>query len=226
MRPILTNLLITSFPSNSFPNSSTPPLNTPSSSPLLRPTSSPMTPITPLVLSDSTGNSGHYEKDFFSHEADYFFHNHHEELYTTSPYCYTEQYYNNNNCNTAIQPQVTVNINNPSPLSSGTTTNSFNTFNPQEVNNYANYAHNHQMMSSICNDYTAPPSHISPGMEFGHYNTYYNQQSYDGNGNANSPNSLYNTLENTYHNNYMQNQDAQLHEMITGLSKMDIIDSL
>ncbi|CAB4496258.1 uncharacterized protein OCT59_016489 [Rhizophagus irregularis] len=226
MRPILTNLLITSFPSNSFPNSSTPPLNTPSSSPLLRPTSSPMTPITPLVLSDSTttGNGGHYEKeDFFSHEAGYFFHNHNEELYTTSPYYYTEQSYNNNNCNTAIQPQVTVNINNPSPLSSGATTNSFNTFNPNSTpaaNNYANYAYNHhQMMSSFCNDYTAPTSHFSPGMD-------YNQQSYDGNNNINSPNSPYNTLGNMYLNEHMQNQDAQLHEMITGLSRMDIIDSL
>jgi len=219
MRPILTNLLITSFPSNSFPNSSTPPLNTPSSSPLLRPTSSPMTPITPLVLSDSTTTGSNYEKEgFFSHEAGYFFHNHNEELYTTSPYYYTEQYYNNN-CNTVIQPQVTVNINNPSSLSSGATTNSFNAFNPNStpaVNNYANYAHNHhQMMSSFCNEL---PSHFSPGMN-------YNQQSCDGN-NVNYPNSPYNTSENTYHNNHMQNQDVQLHEMITGLSKMDIIDSL
>ncbi|GBC10411.1 hypothetical protein RclHR1_09600006 [Rhizophagus clarus] len=217
MRPILTNLLITPFPTNSFPNSSTPPLNTPSSSPLLRPTSSPMTPITPLVLSDSTtaGNGGHYEKE--SHEAGYFFHNHHEELYTTSPYYYSEQYYNNNDCNTSTQSQVTVN---PSPLSSGATTNSFNTFNPNSTNNYA---HNHQMMSSFCNDYTASQSHMTPRMEF---DNYYNQQSYDGNNNTYSSNSPYDTLENTYYNNHMQNQDAQLHEMITGLSKMDIIDSL
>jgi hypothetical protein len=220
MRPTLANLIITSNP---FSDSTPPSLNTPGSSPLLRPISSPMTPITPLMLSD-THSGAHYEKEgFFSHEAGYFFHNNHEEFYSNSPYYYTTS-----------QPQVTVNKNSSFPLSSaGTTaptnTNSSNTFNiscpnPVPANHYDpsyymnsnNQSLNHQIMMS---SYTAP-THIS------HHN-YYNQQFYDGN-NVNTP---YDTLENAYHHyNHdakAQNQDdAQFHEMITGLSKMDILDSL
>src|SRR5205823_4794663 len=130
--------------------------------------------------------------------------------------------YNNDNRNTAIQPQVTVNINNPSPLSSGvkTPTNTNSLFNPNSTRAVNNYA-NHQMMLTYSNNYTAP-SQISSGMDFDHY---YNQQFYDNNNNVNLP---YDTLKNAYHHhNHIQNQDdAQLHEMITGLSKMDIVDSL
>ncbi|CAG8448010.1 16908_t:CDS:1 [Funneliformis caledonium] len=204
MHPIPTNLVTTSTSSILIsPSSSSPPsLNTPGSSPLLRPISSPMTPITPLVLSGptTTGNGTHYEKDdFFARETGYFFHNHHDELYTTHHY-YTEQCYNND-YNPITQPQVNINVNSFSPLSSGVTT-------PTNTNPFNGHNFCHQEVVN-------------------HMNSNVMMSSYDDHHAPSDPNS---TLEDVYYYNHqdakIQNQDdVQFHEVVTGLSKMDIMDS-
>ncbi|CAI2183949.1 4168_t:CDS:1 [Funneliformis geosporum] len=197
MRPIPTNLVTTKTSniliSPSF--TSKPPLNTPGSSPLLRPISSPMTPITPLVLSDptTTGNWAHYKKDdFFARETGYFFHNHHDELYTTHHY-YNVQNYNNDH-NSTTQPQVTINVKAYSPPSSGdttpTNTNPFGHYHQEVVNHYVHMnSHN--------------PAPADPPAAYSHDNLYLNNQAAK-----------------------IQNQDdLQFHDVITGLNKMDIMDT-
>ncbi|CAG8567196.1 10791_t:CDS:1 [Scutellospora calospora] len=181
-------------PLNISPNAS------PCPSPKLRPVSSPLTPITPLVLTDS-----HYEKEFLNN----IYHNNHEYFYHTQQvHTLHNQYGYHDQHGYGIQPSSSFVPNSPSPLSSGASTPTCS----KPYNIIMPYSHNSDFSHLIaCGNGSLSLFNTSPQLKLNPAAEMFNDLIIS---NENYENNLYNNqnsdkcLENFYYNHNIEYQKA------------------
>ncbi|CAG8519358.1 15022_t:CDS:2 [Acaulospora morrowiae] len=220
--------------------------------PTIRPIPSPMTPITPLVLTES-----HYQKEFVhpslsnSHdpsEYGYFYHGSNIQHYHQSPlsqlphrYGYHDQY--DYSINHPTQPSTSFSPGSPSPLSSGASTPTYSTCLSSSFPNQLT------ILNNYCNENSFQPNAVNTVDEnlLRNNNTYLAHPSGFVNFDSEDGADMFKDLIITnpldtglYYQNFHQkslyeimangtgkcqdNNDTQFHQILKGMNDMDITD--
>ncbi|CAG8467928.1 22801_t:CDS:1 [Cetraspora pellucida] len=205
------NVMDVHLVSNMSPNAS------PCPSPILRPVSSPLTPITPFVLTDS-----HYEKEFLNNTT----HNNHEFLYHIqqvqrlhNQYGYHDKY------GYGHQPSASFVQNSPSPLSSGASTptcsKAYDIIMPFSFD-YPNSDFSHLMPLSTCECGSLPFYNTSPQLNLTPTTEMFKNLTID---NENYECDLYNNQshDDYFRNSYYYNHNVEYQKALLGNGEINSI---